>query len=116
MSAKRPTRRHDPSPDGLFDVLGAKHRRDLLTVLCSQSGTVTLAELATELSKTTGRRERSLDGEMALRLHHVDLPKLESTGFLAYDSAERLVTFEPAVIRDALADAESALGVMRGAP
>lgn len=71
-------------------------RRDVLSVVDSADGSLTVRELATELAdcdQSQWRTERYQD-ERTLRemLHHVDLPKLSELGLLSYDAAAKTTT------------------------
>ncbi|KAB1198038.1 MULTISPECIES: hypothetical protein [Haloferax] len=117
MSTKRPSNRHDVSTDEIFDVLGEKRRRTLLTELCSHSDSITLFALADKLSQTDANHEETIDDEVLVTLHHVDLPKLDDAGLLTYDSSHQVVRFD-SVTTDfgaALEDVELALDSIRDA-
>ncbi|KTG30458.1 DUF7344 domain-containing protein [Haloferax profundi] len=117
MSTKRPTKRRHGSPDEIFDLLGKKRRRDLLTVLCSLSGSVTLFSLADNLSQDDTNHEGTIDEEVLVMLHHVDLPKLDDAGLITYNPSQQVVTLDSvgADLGAAIEQVESALDPMRDA-
>jgi hypothetical protein len=86
----------DPAWDAVSTLLVRPYRADVLALLADRGRDTGLPELVTAL------RERHAasplpDDDRGLRvsLHHVDLPKLASTGLVAYDPPARTVTPTP---------------------
>lgn len=87
------------SDDALYRALASRQRRRLLSALLIEEES-TLEELATMLTgwqatetRTIGTVDDRTDVMIALR--HSDLPILEETGFLTYDSESGTVELEP---------------------
>lgn len=81
----------------LFGVLSDVTRRRTLSVLHDRDDPMTIAELATRIVAREEDKPFSAvsDDEcapLAIRLHHVHLPKLADHGLLAYDAATHTVT------------------------
>ncbi|WP_158055799.1 DUF7344 domain-containing protein [Halorussus halophilus] len=75
------------SLDTIFDVLGARRRRNVLYVLSRRSRPVPFTELVDDLvALEDGTRER-----VAVSLHHEHLPKLADADLLNYDEDARIV-------------------------
>lgn len=92
MSLPTPSKsRRDDSTDALFSALANKRRRHVLQYFQSSSDDVASLE---ELVDAVPRDERT-DGRkrVALRLHHVTLPKLEDAGLLEYDARSNTVRY-----------------------
>lgn len=86
----------------LLDVLGDPICRRVLHGLDADEERVTLSELAERVVNTTVRGAASVEVEsqdvdisaterVAIRLHHVHLPKLADHGLLEYDRRENTV-------------------------
>jgi len=71
-------------------------RRDVLSVVDSTEGPLTLTELAVELADSDQSQWQTEQhrNERTLRktLHHIDLPKLADLALLSYDATEKTVT------------------------
>ncbi|KAB1187236.1 MULTISPECIES: hypothetical protein [Haloferax] len=117
MSTKGSPKSFHVSTDEVFELLGEKRRRDLLTVLCSQTSPVTLFALASELSRCDEDNDGLVDEEIVVMLHHVDLPKLDDADLLTYDNSLQLVMFDSlaAGVGSAVEEIESALRPVRDA-
>jgi ribosomal protein S19E (S16A) len=84
----------DPAWDVVSALLARPHRRTLLSVVDEHDDAVGVGELAAELrtGADVARATRADDGrQVAIVLHHVDLPKLADIGVVTYDPAERVV-------------------------
>ena len=96
-----------PEIDPLLEVLADHRRRAVLRYLRGVRGEVEIATLAEGVRTADGDPPRD---RIALRLHHVHLPKLASAGLVDYDRERRCVAFAdhgPAErLLDALADCE----------
>lgn len=87
-------------PADLGDALGtrprrrrAERRRAVLACLTDRAGVATVTELATDLAdeQTTEHGDRPCPDRLAVRLHHVDLPRLADAGLVEYDPRDRTV-------------------------
>ncbi|WP_416840207.1 hypothetical protein [Haloferax sp. DFSO52] len=117
MNAKRPSKRRHTSTDEIFHLLGDRRRRTLLTEFGSTTDSITLFALADRLSQSETNHEGTLDTDILVTLHHVDLPKLDNAGLLTYDPSHQVVRFDSAAVDlgTALEDVESVLESMRNA-
>lgn len=80
-----------PSLDTLQAALGNRRRRLIVDVLAGRKSTIHLDVLARAVAMRLPSDEtRDLDS-IATALHHVDLPRLESAGVLAYDPETKAV-------------------------
>lgn len=71
--------------DAVFDALADDHRRDLLAYLRDASE-ASVEELATFVQRQADGARRGNDGnDLAVRLHHVHLPKLADADLVEYD-------------------------------
>ncbi|MDS0280917.1 DUF7344 domain-containing protein [Haloarcula onubensis] len=80
----------DPSWPAAAAVLGRAYRHSLVS-LVAEVGSASLSQLTDQLAGadgTPGQRPR----ELAITLHHVDLPKLAAVGLLNYDYESRTAT------------------------
>ena len=66
-----------PTLEKAFDVLAAEHRRYLLVALMNADDWLKVPQDVPELHDVTGSLE--------VRLHHLDLPKLEANGLIDWD-------------------------------
>jgi len=81
-----------PFWDVVSVVLARPYRQDLVSLVATRSGRVTVDELVTELfARATSETLPDDDGRLATALHHIDLPKLASVGVVDYDPDERTV-------------------------
>ncbi len=71
----------DLTTDEIFDALGHRHRRHVLTDLLACDGGTTV----TELAEKTGRRTELPPEQIKTGLHHSHLPRLEGMGVVEYD-------------------------------
>lgn len=71
-----------------------QRRRTVLAVLESRNGSRDRAELAGEVAAREAEGEPSTEAveEVAVRLHHVDLPKLDEAGLVEYDADDGTVS------------------------
>ena len=75
--------------DHIATLADANCRETLGYLQTRTDSTTSLSALACERSGV----EQGGRSDAATRLHHVTLPKLEAAGLVAYDSAERTVTY-----------------------
>ncbi|QLG61526.1 DUF7344 domain-containing protein [Halorarum salinum] len=107
------------SPDELFDALADRRRRDVLDLLRTHGGPMSLADLADEIAV---REDETPITEVTpgdatrvyMSLYHTHVPKLADAGFLEYDRARDAVAptdgaSELDPILDAVEDAEREL-------
>ncbi|WP_132057491.1 DUF7344 domain-containing protein [Halorussus amylolyticus] len=84
--------------DALFECLASRQRRLVLTHLVeTDDGIATFSNL---IRHVLGEGTRDEDRErLAVRLHHVHLPKLDDHGFVEYDARSETVRYRggPAV-------------------
>lgn len=85
-----------PSIYEIIAVLDQPIRREILQYFSEGSDQEAyVGELVEYLSdKDSQTSQPSGDDRIALRLHHVDLPKLAETGVIDYDPNEQLVRYE----------------------
>ncbi|WP_254545813.1 DUF7344 domain-containing protein [Halomarina pelagica] len=84
------------SVDAIFELLGDRRRRRVLTYLDRYERRVDLNDLAESL---TDDRNGPTAGRFALTLHHTHLPKLDDAGVVTYDPTDRIVEREPVADR-----------------
>lgn len=72
----------DADLDGLVDVLADDHRRRVVAVLDDREDPIARADLAVDAAVSLSVSP----DELRVTLHHVHLPKLETQGFLEYDT------------------------------
>lgn len=76
----------------LLDVLSNPRRRHLIHVLSEQPGPVTVETLAEEVyRREADTGETTHPEQIAISLHHLHLPKLDSRDFLDYEPARKEV-------------------------
>ena len=86
----------DPAWDAVSTLLARPYRTDVLALLADRDRETTLAELVTALrERHTASPLPDDDRDLQVSLHHVDLPKLASTGLVAYDPPARTVAPTP---------------------
>jgi hypothetical protein len=79
----------DPFWDVVGVLLARPYRQDLVSILANRDQPASVTELATELL-AQARAPVPDDGQrLAIALHHLDLPKLASTGVVEYDPDDR---------------------------
>lgn len=76
------------NPDRLFETLQSTRRRLVLAELV-EHGSIALTVLAESLVREVPEADDV--HRVAVRLRHVDLPKLEEAGLVDYDHGERMV-------------------------
>lgn len=81
--------RRDEHTDDCFEILGQWQRRFLLRYLEHHSTPVTVRQLARAMA---AERETIGVKGMRVRLHNVDLPKLDAAGLVRYNAATERVT------------------------
>ena len=93
-----------------YDVLASPYRRQILRSLVAGEGDVAsvedLGDELIDLDETAGDRR-----DIAIKLHHVALPKLAEAGFIDYDARTQTVracAHPPTEWRPLLASVESA--------
>jgi hypothetical protein len=72
------------SEDDRYRLLASAHRRAALAALAERTAPVDLEDLAREVAAFVRDDDAGID-EVALRLHHVHLPKMVELGVLDYD-------------------------------
>ena len=85
----------DPAWELLAAVVKCPYRQHVVSMVDEATDPSPLEDLASELAEheqyQTGSESSAYDRFM-MRLHHVDLPKLDALGVLDYDHLERTVT------------------------
>jgi hypothetical protein len=82
--------------DTVLDLCRDKHRRIVLAVLAAEQRSLTVNDLRRTIL-TRNHHTPVIDAseevltEIRVSLHHVHIPKLESTGVIEYDSERQLV-------------------------
>ena len=86
----------DASPATDPEILSDPLRHQALTVLREHDGSITVADLATDIveSKTSKNTDRDYEAvrQCQLRLHHTHLPKLAAAGLVRFDPEARTAT------------------------
>jgi hypothetical protein len=77
------------NPDRLFQTLRSTRRRRVLAELVERTEPVELSVLAEILAEASTEADDA--HRVAVRLRHVDLPKLEDANLVVYDHDERVV-------------------------
>ena len=82
------------STESLLEALIDEERRNVITYLSDASGNVaTRTELADYVSEHCP--DTRDEAQVAIRLHHVSLPKLAEAGVLEYDPRSEAVRYYP---------------------
>lgn len=81
--------------DTVFDLLAESDQRRLLTCLReTPEPTITILELATQLSESKANRDENSGRRLlVMRLHHHHLPRLEDAGVLEYDTRSGMIRY-----------------------
>jgi len=86
----------DPAWDAVSTLLARPYRTDVLALLADRDHDTDLTGLVTALrERHTASPLPDDDRDLRISLHHVDLPKLASTGLVAYDPPARTVAPTP---------------------
>jgi len=86
----------DPAWDAIGALLARPYRADVVTLLANRDRDTTVTDLVTALrERHTASALPEDDRSLRISLHHVDLPKLASTGLVAYDASARTATPTP---------------------
>lgn len=79
--------------DRLFAALGSASRREALAELGRRDDPAEVADLAASLAESTDRPDDA--DEVAVRLWHIDLPKLADLGLVTVDYGTRVAELTP---------------------
>lgn len=85
-------------PEYVVDALSDQQRRAIVSYLATADGSVSLRELADHLATSdddTGGPTRSAppSKKLLVKLHHVQLPKLDEAGLVEYAPEKRRVAY-----------------------
>ncbi|ODR80340.1 hypothetical protein BG842_07725 [Haladaptatus sp. W1] len=82
------------SLDTLWDLLANAHRRHILLYLSEHTKTtISREQLLDHLTEVSDRSYKDLHRRLAIRLHHVHLPKLADHGLLVYNEATHSISY-----------------------
>lgn len=85
----------DPAWPVVSALLARPSRLTILSIVARHDDSLDLADLAAELRATDDVTRVDGDRRLPVALHHVDLPKLASTGVIEYDPDARTVAPTP---------------------
>lgn len=87
------TEQNDLTDSERYRLLSSERRRRVLAILANRNGPISCDELAGMLVAEQGGSDASEDGrrDVAISLHHSDLPMLDDLGIATYDPTANVV-------------------------
>lgn len=91
------------SLDSVLEILAEERRRLVVRHLRNTSNGVASCEELVDYISTHYSEEQNAEN-IKIRLHHIDLPKLDSAGLIEYDSRSNTARYHPHPQVDALVE------------